>query len=74
VAGAFLTRYRETMAGAASFPDDPEIVDALIAFFTLEKVFYEIDYELANRPQWVGIPLAGALALLDEREAVHAPA
>jgi predicted trehalose synthase len=24
-----------------------------------------VSYELANRPEWAGIPLAGVLALLD---------
>jgi maltose alpha-D-glucosyltransferase / alpha-amylase len=74
VSEAFLARYRETMAGAPSFPADAAVVDRLIAFFTLEKAFYEIDYELANRPQWVGIPLAGVLTLLEQREAAHADA
>ena len=74
VCDAFLARYRETMAGTPSFPADAALVDQLIAFFTLEKAFYEIDYELANRPQWAGIPLAGVLALLEQREAAHANA
>ncbi len=29
----------------------------LVQFFTIEKALYEILYELANRPGWVGIPL-----------------
>jgi predicted trehalose synthase len=32
----------------------------------MEKVFYEIGYELANRPAWVEIPLKALLRLLDE--------
>jgi maltose alpha-D-glucosyltransferase/alpha-amylase len=36
----------------------------LIHFFLVEKVIYEIDYELNNRPDWVDIPLRGLLALL----------
>ena len=31
----------------------------------LEKALYEVAYELANRPDWVEIPLRGILALLD---------
>ena len=30
-------------------------------FFMLEKLVYEIGYELANRPGWVHIPLTGVL-------------
>jgi maltose alpha-D-glucosyltransferase/alpha-amylase len=31
----------------------------------LEKVFYELRYELSNRPDWVRIPLRGILALTE---------
>jgi maltose alpha-D-glucosyltransferase/alpha-amylase len=72
VSDAFLGRYRETMAGAASLPADAAVVDDLLAFFTLEKAFYEIGYELANRPQWLAIPVCGALALLDAQAPAHA--
>jgi maltose alpha-D-glucosyltransferase / alpha-amylase len=36
----------------------------LIDFFTLEKAVYEVNYELANRPDWVSIPLTGILRVL----------
>jgi maltose alpha-D-glucosyltransferase/alpha-amylase len=72
VSDAFLGRYRETMVGAASLPADAAVVDDLLAFFTLEKAFYEIGYELANRPQWLAIPVCGALALLDAQAPAHA--
>ena len=39
--------------------------DRVVRFFMLEKALYEIAYELANRPDWVAIPLRGVLALLD---------
>jgi maltose alpha-D-glucosyltransferase/alpha-amylase len=31
----------------------------LLDLFLLEKASYEIRYEAANRPAWIGIPLAG---------------
>ncbi|GJG85137.1 aminoglycoside phosphotransferase [Gemmatimonadetes bacterium T265] len=37
--------------------------DALVRLFELEKLFYELRYELQNRPDWVGIPLAGLARL-----------
>jgi predicted trehalose synthase len=40
----------------------------IIRFFTLQKALYEVLYELANRPSWVGIPLRGALGLLSESQ------
>ena len=30
-----------------------------VAIFELEKAVYELRYELNNRPDWVGIPVAG---------------
>ncbi|MGH7089337.1 MAG: phosphotransferase, partial [Stellaceae bacterium] len=73
ISDAFLRRYRVVMAGAASMPDDAATMETMLLFFMLEKAFYEIDYELANRPQWAGIPVAGALSLL-EHELAHADA
>jgi len=61
---AFLSAYRETMGDCPAYPADETAARGLLALFTLEKLFYEIGYELANRPAWVGIPLAGAIDLL----------
>jgi maltose alpha-D-glucosyltransferase / alpha-amylase len=63
VTDAFLRSYRAAMDSAASMPPAAE-ADALTDFFTLEKAVYEIEYELAQRPAWVSIPLSGVLALL----------
>jgi maltose alpha-D-glucosyltransferase/alpha-amylase len=40
-------------------PEEPAHVQALVSLFEMEKVFYELAYELNNRPAWVGIPLRG---------------
>lgn len=37
--------------------------DPLIALFEMEKLFYELGYELNNRPDWVWIPLRGIARL-----------
>lgn len=37
----------------------------LLTLLELEKVIYEIDYELAHRPDWVGLPVQGLRNLLD---------
>jgi maltose alpha-D-glucosyltransferase/alpha-amylase len=34
----------------------------------LAKAFYEIAYEADNRPDWIGTPVRGVLATLDEKE------
>ena len=41
----------------------------VLRFFMLEKALYEISYELADRPDWVGIPRRGVLALPDNEPA-----
>jgi maltose alpha-D-glucosyltransferase/alpha-amylase len=38
---------------------------ALLSLFLIEKAAYEIAYEAANRPTWLGVPLAGLLSVLD---------
>ena len=38
----------------------------LLQLAEIEKVLYELRYELGNRPDWVHVPLQGLLALLEE--------
>jgi maltose alpha-D-glucosyltransferase/alpha-amylase len=61
---AFMAGYRNTIEGCAVWPGDGETATALLDAFTLEKALYEICYEVANRPDWLGIPLQGALRLI----------
>jgi maltose alpha-D-glucosyltransferase/alpha-amylase len=60
----FREAYRKHASGIASYPADRAAADALVALFTLEKALYELRYELANRPDWVAIPLAAVVAEL----------
>ena len=46
-------------------PPSEEARTRLLAVFELEKAVYELRYELNNRPDWVGIPVAGILRLLE---------
>jgi maltose alpha-D-glucosyltransferase / alpha-amylase len=60
---AFLAAYAEaTKSGGlyASFED----VAGLLRLFELEKVLYELRYEINNRPNWVYVPLSGVLGML----------
>jgi maltokinase len=41
-------------------------MDKLLAVFELEKAVYELRYELNNRPEWVKIPVAGIVRMLEE--------
>jgi maltose alpha-D-glucosyltransferase/alpha-amylase len=63
---AFLEAYR-AVARAAPHPwATPEAEEALIALFSLQKAAYEIRYEAANRPGWIGLPIRGLAALIDQ--------
>jgi maltokinase len=45
-------------------PAGESAVQNLLTIFELEKAIYELRYELDNRPDWVGIPVAGIVRLL----------
>jgi maltose alpha-D-glucosyltransferase/alpha-amylase len=62
---AFLDAYEAHAAGIASHPADRASAAQLVALFTLEKALYELRYELANRPDWVAIPLGAILQTLE---------
>jgi maltose alpha-D-glucosyltransferase/alpha-amylase len=38
----------------------------LLRLFLLEKAAYEVRYEIANRPDWIGVPLRGLARLAEE--------
>jgi predicted trehalose synthase len=38
----------------------------LLPLYLISKALYEVNYELDNRPAWVGIPLRSLIAILDE--------
>ena len=57
----FLQGYREATQGVSSVPGDAAAFRALLDFFVLEKALYELRYEVANRPDWVDIPLRGLM-------------
>jgi maltose alpha-D-glucosyltransferase / alpha-amylase len=63
----FLAAYRETMTNARLWPADPQAADSMLQFFLLEKAFYETEYELAYRPDWLRVPLSGVLRILSQR-------
>jgi predicted trehalose synthase len=61
---SFLAAYFERVEGSLLPPGD-EAVRKLLSIFELEKAVYELGYELDNRPDWVGIPVAGIVRLLE---------
>ena len=64
---AFISAYRETMSHPHLWPTDPAAAEKMLNFFLLEKAFYEIEYEMAYRPDWLRVPLTGILRILSQR-------
>jgi maltose alpha-D-glucosyltransferase / alpha-amylase len=64
VSAAFLRAYLEESQTATHLPSDRKELGLLLDAYLLEKALYEIGYELNNRPDWVRIPIRGALDLL----------
>jgi trehalose synthase-fused probable maltokinase len=60
----FLTGYLETV-DATLLPVGESAVERLLTVFELEKAVYELRYELNNRPDWIHIPVAGILRMLE---------
>jgi maltose alpha-D-glucosyltransferase / alpha-amylase len=63
-----LAAYRAAMTDPRLWPAEQHTADRLLDFFLLEKAFYEIEYELAHRPDWLHVPLAGTLRVLSRSE------
>jgi maltose alpha-D-glucosyltransferase/alpha-amylase len=66
VSEAFLTTYRDITGTSGLFPEDPQLFDALLRLHLLDKALHELEYELANRPDWVSIPLHASAGLLQQ--------
>ncbi len=61
---AFLDGYVATIEPEL-LPPGQEGIERLLTVFELEKAVYELRYELDNRPEWVSIPVAGILRMLE---------
>ncbi len=57
----FVAAYTATAASGGLLTADSDEHRFLFDLFTLDKSFYELGYELDNRPIWVEIPLQGIL-------------
>lgn len=64
-AQTFLDGYFEAATGHVFLPASTEQTQQLLDLHLLEKVLYELRYELNNRPDWVAIPLAGLTTVLN---------
>ena len=62
---AFLEGYMRTV-DRTLLPPGLDATERLLSVFELKKAVYELRYELNNRPDWVAIPVAGILRLLEQ--------
>ena len=60
----FLAGY-DAATAASGLLAGADATERLLRIFELEKVVYELRYELANRPDWVPVPVGGILRLLE---------
>ena len=68
--GRFLDGYLQTV-DPTLLPSGQVAIERLLAVYELEKAVYELRYELDNRPDWVGIPVAGIQRLIDQAAATR---
>jgi maltose alpha-D-glucosyltransferase/alpha-amylase len=64
VAQAYVGEYLKRIEPAGLLPAPDKRAGRLLDVFLLEQALREVDFELSNRPDWVTIPLHGALRLL----------
>jgi maltose alpha-D-glucosyltransferase/alpha-amylase len=60
-----IAAYKKAAAKGTWHPENPCTAEGLVNLFLLRKGFYEILYELGNRPAWLSIPVRGVLQLVD---------
>jgi len=65
-ATTFLAAYREIVTNQRLWPADPLAAEQMLNFFLFEKAMYEIEYELAHRPEWLRVPLTGMIRILSQ--------
>jgi maltose alpha-D-glucosyltransferase/alpha-amylase len=65
---AFLRAYRLATAPGGLLPADVGTARRLLDLFMLDKLIFELQYELNYRPDWVRIPLLGIARLVGGRD------
>ncbi len=63
---ALIAAYLEQLGDARNhiLPSEPADIDRAIKVWELDKALYEAQYELANRPDWLAIPLRSMMKLV----------
>jgi maltose alpha-D-glucosyltransferase/alpha-amylase len=66
VQGAFRAAYREAISDCGVWPREETEAERLLKLATIERLLYEIRYELAHRPEFVTVPLLDLSAVRQE--------
>jgi maltose alpha-D-glucosyltransferase/alpha-amylase len=61
----FLAAYREAIGDCPVYPRDEAQAERLLRIAAIERLFYEVRYELEHRPAWVAVPLRDLRAALE---------
>ena len=61
---SFLRAYTAVADAAGILPSPAEERDTLLRFFMIDRALRELDGELHNRVEWIGIPIGGLVDLL----------
>ena len=64
----YLKAYLDALGESPLVPKTDALKDLLLEFYEIEKVVYEVEYELNNRPDWLRIPLSGLARMLARRK------
>jgi len=65
VSTTFLKSYLEIMAVTPILPQSREGMRIILDAYMLNKALYEVNYEMNNRPDWIGLPLQGILQMFE---------
>ena len=60
----YLKGYFQATANSSFMPKSQEEFSFMLGIHVLEKAIYELGYELNSRPDWVDVPIAGILEMM----------
>jgi maltose alpha-D-glucosyltransferase/alpha-amylase len=66
VRAVFVAAYRDAMQGCPAYPQEADDAERLIEIARIEKLLYELRYELQNRPDWLALPWRDLMDRLGE--------
>jgi maltose alpha-D-glucosyltransferase/alpha-amylase len=67
VSTLFVQSYLHESQNSPFIPRSTEQIEILLQSFLIEKVVYELTYELNNRPEWAIIPIKGLIRICREK-------